>query len=423
MINKEILKQAYKEFKQNKTEFDLMYKYFKGETDAIKNYKLITERTNNKCNTNFIADFIEEEISFSLGNEISYISKSGNDEMIEDVLYNLSHFSESHSSNLLEKMLVHSISYELYYVDKEGQFNSKVVSANEGYACLDDFGNISFFMHFYSKKFDDTQYIDVYTDNEIIHYDSEFNEVADRTSHIFKEVPCGIATYNLDEDVKHKTIYAKIKGLQDAYETNLSDISNEISDFRNAYLMLQGVQIDEEDIPNMKKLGVIQTTDGTASWLIKNINDSFIQNTLQTLEDNMYKLTKHINRNEKMQSNVSGIAMQARLIGLLQKCKLNQKALQDCLKMRLKMLFVYLKVVKNADYDYRDVKSVFTSNLPSDNLLTAQMIAQMGDRLSLETGLSQLSFIENPQNEIAKIKAEQNELMQGENLLEFDLDE
>lgn len=424
-MNKEILEQAYKEFKANKSDFDKMYAYYKGETDAIKNYKMITERNNNKAPCNFIADFIDEEVSYSAANDITYISKSGNEEVIEDINYYLSHVSDSHSINLLEKMLIHSIAYELYYIDKDGEFNSKVISAQEGYAVMDDFGNISFFMHFYTKKFDKTQYIDIYTDKEIISYDDSFKELS-RKSHIFSEVPCGIATYNLEEDVKHKTIYAKIKGLQDSFETNLSDISNEISDFRNAYLTLTGIQIDDEDIPAMKELGVIQIEngDGKANWLIKNINDSFIQNTLNTLEDKMYQLTKHINHNEKMQSNTSSLALKSRMIGLYQKCKLNQKALSDCLKVRLKMLFKYLKVIKNKDYDYRDIKTVFVANLPSDDLMTAQIISQLGERLSLETGLSQLSFVENPRNEIEKIKSENNELVEGAILLDgVDADE
>lgn len=41
-------------------------------------------------------------------------------------------------------MLIYSLSYELYYVDREGQFSSKVIPPTQGYATIDDFGNISF---------------------------------------------------------------------------------------------------------------------------------------------------------------------------------------------------------------------------------------------------------------------------------------
>ena len=45
-------------------------------------------------------------------------------------------------------------------------------------------------------------------------------------------------------------------------------------------------------------------------------------------------------------------------------------------------------------------------------MLIAQVINQLGDKISLETALAQLPFIENPVNEIEKIKREQSELQQ-----------
>jgi len=375
-----------------------MYEYYKGNTDAIKNYQLVTERSNNKINTNFIKKFILEEVSYSVGNDITYISKSGNENIVNDIDYYIDHWSEGHDSNLAKNMLIYSLAYELYYVDKEGQFCSKVIPPTQGYAAIDDFGNVSFFMHSYKLKFDDITYIDVYTDKEILHFNDKFEEINKSTKHIFSNVSLGLA--KLSEEGKDNTLYKDLKGLQDAYETNLSDISNEISDFRNAYMVLTGVAIDEEDIPKMKKLGVMQIKDknGTAAWLIKNINDTFIQNTLNTMEDKMYKLSSHINHNEKMQSNTSSLALRARLIALEEKCKLNQKSIADCIKTRLKFLFIYLQVIKNINYDYRDIKIKFTPNIPQDDLMVSQIISQLGDKLSTETGLAQLSFIENPKN-------------------------
>ncbi|EJE7236755.1 phage portal protein [Clostridium sporogenes] len=406
IIDINLLKKAYEEYQNNKITYDKMYNYYKGNTDAMANYKMVTERSNNKTPVNYIKKFIKEEVSYSVGNDVNYISKSGNENIVNDIDYYIDHWSEGHDSNLAKNMLIYSLAYELYYVDKEGQFSSKVIPPTQGYATIDDFGNISFFMHSYKLKFDDTTYIDVYTDKEILHFNDEFEKINKPTKHIFGAVP--VALCQLSEEGKDDTLFKDLKGLQDAYETNLSDISNEISDFRNAYMVLTGVQIDEKDIPKMKELGVIQikTKDGKAAWLIKNINDTFIQNTLNTLEDKMYQLSSHINHNEKMQSNLSSLALRARLIALEEKCKLNQKSIADCIKTRLKFLFIYLKVIKNIEYDFRDIKIKFTPNIPQDDLMTAQVISQLGDKLSTETGLSLLSFIENPKNEMKKLKDE-----------------
>ncbi|WP_082174065.1 phage portal protein [Clostridium niameyense] len=423
IINIDLLKKAYDEYTSNKATYDKMYAYYKGNTDAINNYQMVTERSNNKINTNFIKKFIKEEVSYSVGNDVTYISKSGNENIVNDIDYYLDHWSEGHDSNLAKNMLIYSLAYELYYIDKEGQFSSKIISPREGYAAIDDFSNISFFMHIFKLSFDDTNYIDVYTDREIYHFNDKFEEIKPLTKHIFGQVPVGIC--QLSDEGKDDTLFKDLKGLQDAYETNLSDISNEISDFRNAYMVLTGVTINEDDIPKMKKLGVMQIKDknGTAAWLIKNINDTFIQNTLNTMEDKMYQLSSHINHNEKMQSNLSSLALRARLIALEEKCKLNQKSIADCIKIRLKFLFTYLEVIKNITYDFRDIKIKFTPNIPQDDLMTAQVISQLGDKLSTETGLSLLSFIENPKNELNKLKTENEENDIGERLLDGDVDE
>jgi len=259
-------------------------------------------------------------------------------------------------------------------------------------------------------------YIDIYTDTEIIHCDEVFTEVAPRTIHPFGQVPVGIA--QLSEEGWLDTIFRDIKGLQDSYEQNLSDISGEITDFRNAYLALSNCVINEEDLPKIKKMGIMQFNgEGSASWLTKNINDTFIQNTLNTLEEKMYKITSHVDTNEKTTSNVSSLALRAKLISLEEKCKLNEKALSNCVRKRLQVLFTYLNKMKNTNFDYRDIKVKFTPNIPSDDLITAQIISQIGDKLSTETGIAQLSFVDNPKEEMLKIEQEHKANSIGADLL------
>lgn len=419
-ITTDLLENCYLDFLYKKPIYDDMYKYYKGDTQAMRNYKMVTQRSNNKVACNFIKKFIKEEVSYSVGNDVTYISKSGNENIIKDTSYYMGHWSAKHDGDVLKKMLTFGFAFELYYVDKKNQFCSRIVTPDKGYVYEDDLGNILFFMHIFTKKFDTRNYIDVYDNNLIHHYNESFEEISKPSPHVFGTVPVSVA--QISEEREDDTIYKDIRGLQDAYETNLSDISNEISDFRNAYLFISGFKIEEDDIPGMKENGIIQigTVDGKAVWLIKNINDQFIQNTLSTQEDKMYQLTSHINHNEKMQSNLSGVALRSRLISLEEKCKLNQKAVTDCIANRLKMLFIFLKWLKKLDYDYRDIKLKFTPNIPQDDLVTAQIISQLGDKLSTETGLAQLSFVENPGEEIKKIENENKDSLDGAKLLNGD---
>ena len=193
-----------------------------------------------------------------------------------------------------------------------------------------------YFIHTYKKQLDEKEYIDVYTNKYIYHFDSTWTEVKPVTPHYFGIVPVGFGMvggkrYNTDKGYIEgdKTIYRTIKTIQDAFETNLSDIVCEISDLRNAILKLYGVEsenevdeegkivLDENGKPKKKQpvikdntvmlFGDKKTQD--AEWLIKNINDTFIKNTRDDLKDLIYTLTSHIDSNEKMQSNLSGVAL------------------------------------------------------------------------------------------------------------------
>lgn len=394
--------------------YEKMYRYYKGDTDAIRKYLFITERSNLKINTNFIKKFIKEEVAYTLGNDITYESRTDDKNVINDIEYYTAHWNELHDSDLMKYLDIFTRVYELYFIDDNADFCSKIIKPTEGYAYYDKAsGKVLFFVHAFKNDFETTiNYIDVYTANYIYHFDGKFNEIAKPTPNMFSEVPVTIGVLS-DEDYED-SLYKDMKGLQDAFETNLSDIGNEISDFRNAYLLFKGAQVDEEKIPDMKKLGVIQfpQAGGDAAWLVKNINDSFIQNTLDRYEDTMYQLACHINHNEKLQSNLSGVALRSRLIALENKCSLLIKAHKNMVKNRLKFLFEYLDVKKNKTYDYKDIKALYTPNVPSDDLSTAQMLAQVPEgTISKDTSRGLFSFVNNKVSEAEKVKKELEEEM------------
>jgi SPP1 family phage portal protein len=415
-----LLKSCYADFNDRKANKQLMYDYYKGETNALKDYKEVTSRSNLKTRVNFVKKFIKEEVSYTLGNKISYLSKTSNNKITDAIEYNLAHWSEKHDQNLLKNGLIYGECYELYYTNKLGEFCSRILTPLNGYVLENSDGDIDLALRVFKKKFSTDEYIDVYFEDVIVHYKGGISEscLIGKDTDYFGEVPVSVCS--ISEELEKDTIFQDIQGLQDAYETNLSDITNEISDFRNAYLVVAGLKIEDDDLPKMKELGAIQipSKNGSVNWLIKNINDSFIQNTLNTLEDKMYQISGHINANEKLSSNTSSLALRTRLISLENVCSLDAKAITDCNKNRLRILFKYLDIKESIIYDYKDIKQVFTYNIPSDDLVTAQIITQMGDKLSTETGLSQLSFVDNVADEMAKIAKQQKANSIGQSLLD-----
>ena len=208
-----------------------------------------------------------------------------------------------------------------------------------------------------------------------------------------------------------ETIFSKIRHLQDTYNETLSDQASIIGDYRNAYLVVTGVEVTDEIAKKMEDHGLLNLPaekNASVNWLLKNINDAYIQNILSDLRNAMYSVCNHIDGNEKLQSNTSSLAIRSRLIFLEQRAKSMFDYVQDAIYDRIERLFEYLSI-KGIDYDISDVQINYTPNVPVDLATTVQVISQLGDKLSTETALSLLPFVESPAIELEKIKKERAE--------------
>lgn len=412
--NKEIALKLQQEFDQRKIIYGKMEKYYKGETDAFEQYP-VTDRSNRKVKTNHIKMFIDEEVAYLTGNKLTYLCEK--DANVANVIeYNLNNINSCLDTDLATTLLTFGTAYELYYL-YEGEFKAKVINPLQGIAYRNVEGKAELFLYFYTKELEDNKYyIDCFDDNYIYHFDEGFNEIAPPTKHYFGICPVGVAELN---NGIADTIYNSIKDLQDSYESTLSDWSNEIADTRLAYMLITGMTLDDKDAKEMKSMGIMQCPDpnGKVEWLVKNIPSDFIKTYRETLEDEMYKVTHHLKNQVTIQSNTSGSMLATRLNCLRIKLTSIHQCLTNCIKTRLRCLFTYLNIVEGSDYNYKDVSVKFTLNLPNNDLEMAQILSQLTGKLSIRTGLSQLSFVTNAEEEYKKMMEEQEQA-----LGELDLD-
>jgi SPP1 family phage portal protein len=420
-LDKELFKKCYEDYLVNKIVYEDMYNYYCSESKVMNDYSAMEYQESHKMNLNYLKMLIKEEVAYSIGSPFNYTSKTNDKNSVEMIEYYLYHWNRNHDNELLKNMLIYSTVFELYYTDeRKANFNAKILSPRNGYAYVDDFGNILLFMHVYKLKFDEKVYIDVYDDNMIYHYDDEFNEVKSPNIHIFGEIPVSIGIIS-EEQIKD-TLYTDTKDIQNGLSTIASDGVNEITNTRQAILAGKGIQLDEETIKNLKKYrfaSLPNDKEASLNWLIKSLNPEYQKLMMEFLKETMYELSFHVSSSDKIQSNVSGLAMRNRLISLESKTKLNNRALTNILLNRIRFLFIYLKALKNKDYDFRNFSCKFNSVIPSDDLVMSQILSQigLGEKLSLKTGLQQLSFVESSDTEIKQLKAEQEEMLQGQSIL------
>ncbi|MEA4926314.1 MAG: phage portal protein [Syntrophomonadaceae bacterium] len=390
--------------------YQRMQRYYQNESDVVIEKSDIDTTSTSKIKNNYLKRFIKEEADYILANPITYINQDLNQNLEEIVKYQLAHWKKDHDKKLFRRALLYGRSFELYFIDKDAQFGSRIITPLEGYPYFED-EELKLFLHIFKKPLDinASVYMDVYMRDMIYHY-QDHNFIGE-DQHIFGEIPIGVC---LVDDNEKDTLFEDIYTLQNAYEVNLSDLSHEITQYRQAYLKILNAEFDESDLPNMKKMGILKGKGDkvTIEWLVKQINDNFVMNTLKEIKQNMYELSSHINNNEQVPSNNSSLAMRTRQLALENKCKSNTNAMHNLIKDRIRFLFKYLFILNNQQFDYRLIEPKFTPSLPQDDLMMAQILSQVPESLiSKKTARAQFSFIDNVSLEEQQVLKELNEEM------------
>lgn len=372
--------------------YQKMYDYYIGKTDTENVYQNIDGRSNDVIKTNYVKKFITEHVAYGVGSPVTYTHRNENEACIEDIEYNVQIQKSSLDSLLYKNMLIFGKAYELGYIYND-EIRFKVTTPLNSIAYVNNENEAEMFIYFYKKDLEDTLYMNVYCDEGIYHFNEDFTEV-EKFTPSYLGVPVSIVM--LDEE-EFETVFNDIKSLQDAFEKAISNWLNNDNDFRDSYFFTKNVEVDGAFADKMKDLRIIDlpNENSDAGFLTKNANADYVNRLVDVLEDKIYQISQSINSNENMQSNLSGVAILSRIINLRNKITLEQKCLRDGIRNRLKILFKYLNLAYDKNYNYRDIKINFTMNVPSDDMATAQMLSYIKDWMPADDGLNLFSFTQN----------------------------
>ena len=210
----------------------------------------------------------------------------------------------------------------------------------------------------------------------------------------------------------------KIYSLINAYDRTLSDASNEIEQYRLAYLILKGIGADEDTMDAFKKGGLIELLgdNDEVKYLTKDINDTMIENHLNRLEENIMRFAKSVNfSDESFGGNITGVAMKYKLMALENKCITMERKFVSSLRYQFKILFsAWAKLHGLKKEDYLKVFYSFKRNLPDNLLEEAQVQQQLKGLVSETTRLGLFSQVDDVQFEMDEMK---KELMESDEYL------
>ena len=362
----------------------------------------------NKTVINYVKNIVDAYAGYiATPGFISYSSVEDIEGIMDILKYN--DFQYEDNAFLLDA-LVYGVAMELMYIDSEGKTRFRLINPQTCFGVYDDSltGDLMYFVRMYKvSEWDDSDIfnVDVYSDYDIKHYRmSGFNgslQLIGEEPHYFSQCPANI--FSLPDE---KSIFDCIINLQDSVNEVLSAEIDDYSAFVDAYLVLEGVDADDDDIASMKKNRVMIVPEGAkASYLSKGGNDAQVENILKRLHDSIYRVAQCPDfSSESFAGGVSsGIAIQYRLTGMETKAGAIEAVMKKALQRRVEII-CGIASMKLGEEVFRDIQISFKRNIPEDTTATINLINSLKGTVSDKTLISQLDFINDVEAELEAVQ-------------------
>ena len=338
---------------------------------------------------------------------ISYHSEDDIEDIMNILKYN---DFQSADAELLLNALTYGVGAELMYIDDMSQTRFKIINPTQCFGVYDDSltNDLLYFVRIYPiDEWDDSDKyaIDVYTDFSVFHYKMNgplgTPEIISVEPHYFSQCPANIF-YLPDE----KSIFDCVLGLQDSVNELLSAEIDDYSAFCDAYLVLEGLDADTEDIQAMKENRVLLVPEGAkAYWLTKAAQDAQVENILKRIHEAIYRVAQCPDfSSESFVGGVSsGIAIQYRLTGMETRAGKIEAEMKKALQRRIEII-CGIASLKIGEEVFRDIQIDFKRNIPEDVSATVNLINSLKGTVSDATLLGQLDFITDVNAELEALQ-------------------
>ncbi len=386
--------------------------YYIGNQAILSRTMVDATKPNNKVvnpYANYITDIM---VGYFMGEPVSY-----NSEEIEllnslTAIYNYND-EAAENSELAKDASIYGTAYELLYLDDNADIRFKKVSA-EG--CIPVYDNtveedLLFFIRYYDEKDiltgNTKTFVEVYSKTYIQQWEKSIAGMLllDEQQHQFNAVPIIVYCNNEEELGDYETVIPLI----DAYDKIQSDSVNDMEYFADAYLALTGVDgLEADDVANMKENRVITLPEGSAAqWLIKTINDTYVENLKNRIDSDIHKFSKTPPMtDENFAANASGVAMKYKLMGLENTTSKKERSFKKGLQRRIELICNMLSIM-GSEYDYRAINLTFKRNIPANLVEMADVVNKVGHLLSKETQVGLLPIDVDYEAEKKRIEEEE----------------
>lgn len=409
----EDIQKFIKKHKAESIRYIKLQKYYEGKHDILDHTSRDGQPNNKIVNPypKYITDML---VGYFVGQPISYTSKEEGG--LLDDLQAIFDYSDEQEENLeLAKICsIKGKAYELLYRDEDAQIRFNEFGPDQMFVIYDMTisPSIKFAIRYYDvgEGNDKITYAEVYDKEVCTLYKGRDSDLSleQITPHTFRDVPVVEYVNNKEEQGDFEQVITLI----DAYNKAQSNTLNDMDQFTDAYLILVNMAgTDSERIDDLKRDRVmLLDDDGDAKWLIKEVNDAWVENYKDRVRRDIHKFSYTPDmQDESFGNNLSGVSIRYKILAMEQIRSNKERKFKKGLQRRIELICNSLSLEKDIDL-FTDINIKFANTLPQNIYELSQTIKNLSPYLSNETLLNQLPFVENAKEELEKKKAEDEEI-------------
>lgn len=149
--------------------------------------------------------------------------------------------------------------------------------------------------------------------------------------------------------------------------------------------------------------------DAKAEYLSRQMDESGAEVLRKAIKEDIYNFSHVPNfMDENFAGNVSGVAMEYKLLGLEMITKVKERQYKKGLRKRIRLYCNFLKM-KAILMEAGSIVATFSRALPKNLQELAQIVQNLKDSVSARTLLKLLPFVEDPDYEIEEVEKQKEE--------------
>lgn len=407
------------------SDLEKLKKYYEGQ------HKILGDvNRENKLVCNHAKDITDTATSYFIGNPVSYKSNSDIKALLDAL--ELAGADEADGDNGLD-LSIYGRAYEYIYT-KQGATDLiiKNLPPENTFVVYDDSieQNELFAVYYYAKKDDRDKVNTVFVATIITANYKYVINIQDNDQHqeFFEEPEVHFkGEVPVIEYLNNKLAIGDYElqiPLIDAYNALMSDRITDKEQFIDAILALYGTLLSDEDAEEkgdgeggenaMKHLHdeklLEMPADARAEYLTRTFDEAGVEILKKAIEQDIHKFS-HIPclTDDSFGGNVSGVAMEFKLLGMENITKIKTRYYKKGLRKRLRIFASFLNTRSGVTIDISGITQTFTRAMPKNLLEISQYVSNLWGKVSRKTLLSQIPFVEDPEEELKAVEKEEEE--------------